>query len=216
MKTQSLRTGAVFAALLLVACDAMPPVASGAPGASDQFISFNFMNGPLDLPNVLRGEGIVIVAWADVAQDIAIVVNTPAGGVSDFRRCGGAFGPTLQPVQTVGELQGVLREVRLLRDVNIHLYRPVPDAFFHPPAGKLPLDAFCSASPYAQGTANVTSTDNDRLVTGSGANAFGFRAQGLVDLAGGGSSRLTAVRQAVIGPDGTLDVQISSVVLHQP
>jgi hypothetical protein len=216
MKTRSPRAAAVFAALLFVACDAVPPVASDAASASDQFISFNFMNGPLDLPNVLRGDGIVISAWADVAQDIAIVVNTPAGGVSDFRRCGGAFGPTLQPVQTVGELQGVLRELRLLRDVSIHLYRPVPDAFFQPPAGKIPLDAFCAASPFAQGTANVTSTDNDRLVTESSANAFGFRAQGLVDLAGGGSSRLTAIRQAVIGPDGTLDVQVSSVMLHQP
>lgn len=45
-----------------------------------------------------------------------------------------------------------------------------------------------TATPIAQGTGNVTSTDNDRLVTGNGANAFGFRAQGIVEFMSGGSA----------------------------
>src|ERR1041385_8249928 len=60
----------------------------------------------------------------------------------------------------------------------------------------------------------LTSTDNDRHVTGSGANAFGFRAQGIVDLASGGSARVIAESERLIAPDGTLtEILVNNVIL---
>jgi hypothetical protein len=101
----------------------------------------------------------------------------------------------------------VLRQLRLLRDVNIHLYRPVPPGFAN-------FRDLCQASPFAVGRGNLTSTDNDRLVTGEGANAFGSRAEATVALIEGGLGHVTAERQALVMPDGTLVLLSSRVVLQ--
>src|SRR6266540_1761854 len=94
---------AAMAALLpLLACESPAPLASDTPG-----VQFDFMNGPSDLPNVFRGDSILLFVWADVATDLVIVVNAPAGGVHALVRCGGTLRPDPQPVQTVGELQDV-------------------------------------------------------------------------------------------------------------
>ncbi len=144
-----------------------PPAAVTTRSPNPQF---DFMNGPAD---------------------------SPLGGVHALRRCGGALTPEPQPVQTVGEMQDVLRQLRLLRDVNIHIYSPVPSPFRN-------FMDLCQLSPYAQGSGNLTSTDNDRTVTGNGADAFGFRAQGIVDLVSGGSARVLAESERLIAPDGTV------------
>lgn len=197
----------IFAAGLLpllavvLGCERPAPVASAGPIAQ-----FDFMNGPADLPNVFRGDSIIILAWRDFARDRGILVNAPMDP-SVLRACGGSQRPDPVPVQSAGELQDVLRQLRLLRDVNIHVYEPAP-----PP---LPgITGFCQANLVARGTGNATSTDNDRHVTGSGANAFGSRVEGMVDFVAGGSAQVTAERQDVINPDGTRKVLVSSVILH--
>ncbi len=188
--------------LLVVACD--PPAAVTTRSPNPQF---DFMNGPADLPNVFRGDSVLLFVWADVTTNYVIVVNAPLGGVHALRRCGGALTPEPQPVQTVGEMQDVLRQLRLLRDVNIHIYSPVPSPFRN-------FTDLCQLSPFAQGTGNLTSTDNDRHVTGSGANAFGFRAEGIVDLVSGGSARVLAESERLIAPDGTVtEILVNNVRL---
>ena len=203
-----MRVPLIASAVALLAasgCDPQAPVATEAPRPQ-----FDFTNGPADLPNVFRGDSILLFVWADYATNQVIAVNAPDGGVSSVRRCGGPDRPAPQPVQTVGEMEDVMRQLRLLRDVNIHVYSPVPAGF----SGFLSL---CNLSPIAQGTGNVTSTDNDRLVTGDGANAFGFRAQGVVTLAAGGSARVLADLQELILPDGTCcRVLVSRVSLLAP
>lgn len=72
----------------------------------------------------------------------------------------------------------------------------------------------CQLSPFARGTGTLTSTDNDRQVTGNGADAFGFRGQGIVDLVSGGSARVLAESQRLIAPDGTItEILVSNVRL---
>lgn len=193
------RATAMVVGLFALACDARQ-LTPTAP-------QFDFTNGPSDLPNVFRGDSLLLFAWADSTTDLVIVINAPVNGVHDLRVCGGQLRPEFQPVQTVGGLQGVLRQLRILRDVNIHLYRPVPPGFTG-------VRSLCEARPFASGRGNLTSTDNDRLVTGEGANAFGNRAQAKVALVEGGSAHLTAHRQALVMPDGTLELLVSSVVLH--
>lgn len=190
---------AILVGLVALACDARDPTVT-AP-------RFDFTNGPPDLPNVFRGDSILLFAWADSTTDLVIVINAPVNGVHDLRVCGGQLRPEPQPVQTVGGLQDVLRQLRILRDVNIHLYRPVPPRFAN-------VRDLCQARPFAYGRGNLTSTDNDRLVTGEGANAFGNRAEATVALIEGGSAHVTAHRQALVMPDGTLELLVSSVVLH--
>ncbi len=194
---------AVGAAMLLLATACEHPTTAG-PARSAQF---DFMNGPADLPNVFRGDSVLLFVWADVSTDLVIAVNAPTGGVHTLRRCGGALTPEPQPVQTVGEMQDVLRQLRLLRDVNIHIYSPVPSPFRN-------FMDLCQLSPFAQGTGTLTSTDNDRHVTGNGADAFGFRAQGIVDLVSGGSARVLAESQRLIAPDGAItEILVNNVRL---
>ena len=194
---------AVGAAMLLVAAGCERPTTAGSARSAQ----FDFVNGPADLPNVVRGDSVLLLVWADVSTNYVIVVNAPPDGVHALRRCGGALTPEPQPVQTVGEMQDVLRQLRLLRDVNIHIYSPVPSPFRN-------FMDLCQLSPYAQGTGNLTSTDNDRHVTGSGANAFGFRAEGIVDLVSGGSARVLAESQRLIAPDGTItEILVNNVRL---
>jgi hypothetical protein len=200
MKLWMLATVSLLMPLLAVACD--PPAAFTANTPSPQF---DFSNGPADLPNVFRGDSILLFVWPDYTTNLVIAVNAPPGGVSSVRRCGGTLRPAPQPVQTVGEMQNVMRQLRLLRNVNIHVYSPVPEGF----SGFLSL---CNATPLAAGIGNLTSTDNDRMVTGHGANAFGFRAEGIVALAAGGSARVLAELQMLILPDGTCCLQRASHV----
>ena len=202
MKVQSFLAAAMATLLPLLACESPAPLASDTPG-----VEFDFTNGPSDLPNVFRGDSVLLFVWADVSTDLVIVVNAPPGGVHALRRCGGALTPEPQPVQTVGEMQDVLRQLRLLRDVNIHIYSPVPSPFRN-------FMDLCQLSPFARGSGTLTSTDNDRQVTGSGADAFGFRAQGIVDLVSGGSARVLAESERLIGPDGTItEILVNNVRL---
>lgn len=170
-----MRIRSLFAAGLLlpaIVCESGTPVANAARTAR-----FDFMNGPSDLPNVFRGDSILLFVWPDYSTNLVIAVNAPAGGVASLRRCGGPLRPDPQPVQTVGEMD------------------------------------LCQASPIAQGTGILTSTDNDRLVTGNGANAFSFRAQGIVDLVAGGSARVIAESERLIRPDGTRETLVNNVTL---
>ncbi len=204
MRPHPLLTAGLAVLLPVTGCDNPTTVAARPPS-----VRFDFMNGPSDLPNVFRGDSVLLFVWADVSTDLVIVVNAPAGGVRALRRCGGALTPEPQPVQTVGEMQDVLRQLRLLRDVNIHIYSPVPTPFRN-------FMDLCQLSPYAQGSGNLTSTDNDRTVTGNGADAFGFRAQGVVDLVSGGSARVLAESERLIAPDGTVtEILVRNVRLIQ-
>src|SRR5947208_16728499 len=192
MKSRSLFVVEALVALSLVACERPTAVATDSPT-----VRFDFTNGPSDLPNVFRGDSILLFVWPDYTTNLVIAVNAPDGGVSSLRRCGSSLRPEPQPVQTVGEMQDVMRQLRLLRDVNIHVYSPVPTPFRN-------FIDLCQLSPYAQGSGNLTSTDNDRTVRGNGADAFGFRAQGIVDLLSGGSARVVAESERLIAPDGTV------------
>src|SRR5688572_28549267 len=130
MKTPFLCWTSAVTLFLSVGCEADPLLGTAAPGAA-----LDFMNGPLDLPNVFRGDSVLSFAWADMTQDMVIVINMPPGGVRALRRCGGTSTRDPQPVQTVGDLQDVSRQLRLWQEVNIHVYQPVPAAFLQPPAG---------------------------------------------------------------------------------
>src|SRR2546422_11147428 len=111
---------AVGSAMLLLATGCERPTTAG-PAPSAQF---DFMNGPSDLPNVFRGDSVLLFVWAALSTNYVIVVNAPPGGVHTLRRCGGGLTPEPHPRQTGGEVQDVLRERPFLPRVTIHLYSP--------------------------------------------------------------------------------------------
>ena len=76
MKTKSIAAVAVLVPLLALGCEQSPPVANDMPA-----VQADFMNGPSDLPNVFRGDSILLFVWADFTRDLVIVVNAPTGGV---------------------------------------------------------------------------------------------------------------------------------------
>lgn len=200
METRDRAVTALVVLLALTACDT--PRRSIAPPRAP---ALDFTNGPADLPNVMRGDASFLTTWADATTGLVIVVNAPDAGVSDLRRCGGPLRPDLQPVQTVGDLQDVARQLRLMRDVNLHVYQPAIFTRF---------EDLCNAPLVAKGTGNVTATDNDVYETGSGANAWGLRAQGLVTLVAGGSAPLSAELQDLVLPDGSFRMLVNRVRLQ--
>lgn len=192
---------AVVVSALTFGCES-PPAELTLPVAGP---SFDFTNGPSDLPNInFRGERRLFFAWPDFARDLAIIINAPADP-GDLTACGGTEPPPdLVSVQRVGELQEVLKVLRLARDVSIFVYQPAPPTFAD----------LCAATPIAHGTGNLTSTDNDLFLSLTRANAFGFRAQGTVELVSGGRAQVTAELQLLILPDGTFRVLAINVMLH--
>src|SRR2546427_12420029 len=98
MRHQSLL--AVGLAVLLPAAGCESPTSGAARPPSAQF---DFMNGPSDLPNVFRGDSVLLFVWADVSTNYVIVVNAPAGGVHALRRCGGGPTPQTHPPRTARE-----------------------------------------------------------------------------------------------------------------
>src|SRR2546428_10434544 len=101
---------AVGSAMLLLATGCERPTTAG-PAPSAQF---DFMNGPADLPNVVRGDSVLLLVWADVSTNYVIVVNAPPDGVHALRRCGGALTPAPPPPPTRGEMQEGLPQTRLV------------------------------------------------------------------------------------------------------
>jgi len=197
MQTHSRRVIVALAVFGALGCDQPTPVAHDVPA-----LQFDFMNGPTDLGNVFRSERLFLVGWSDFASDLTILINAK-DDPTDLTRCGGSDFPELIPVQRVGELQDVIKALRLLRDVNIHIYRPalqiVPTGFPNPGT------TFCEATFIAKGTGNMTSADNDVNVTGPGMNAFGFWAQGTVELVSGGSARVDAAAAFLVRLDDEAD-----------
>src|SRR2546428_12688986 len=112
---------AVGSAMLLLATGCERPTTAG-PAPSAQF---DFMNGPADLPNVFRGDSVLLFVWADVSTNYVIVVNAPPDGVHALRRCGGAPTPQPQPLPTFGGMQNVLRQLRFVPDVENQLFIPL-------------------------------------------------------------------------------------------
>lgn len=196
-------SGATLAALLGLAACAERPGPTAVVSARTPGPSFDFTNGLSDLPNIFRVDARVFFAWPDFDRDLAILINAPADP-SDLVACGGTQPPPdLVHFQDVGQLQAVLKEVGLAREVSIFVYQPAPPTFAD----------LCAATPIGQGMGSLTFTDTDLLLAGNGANAIGIRAQGTVQLVSGGIARVTAGLHILIKPDGTFTGR-GHVTLH--
>ena len=160
-------------------------------------------NGPADLPNVFRFEGIVGGGvFADSRTDLLAIDGLPEDP-TELDICGGTEG-----ILNLADFQvsGALREVFQLlaqAEENIHVYQ---------------LSTFvdiCTSEPIAQGVGRLILNDNDAAVSGTRTNSFGARLNGPVTLAAGGTAQLVAEARLLIEQDGTFREVSSTVQLSR-
>ena len=163
----------------------------------------NFSNGPSNLPNVFRFEGIVGGAVVvDPERDLIVIDGLP-DNPADASICGGTEEiANLADFQVSGDLTGVFH-VLAQSELNIHVYQ---------------LSTFvdiCTSEPLAQGSGRLIINDNDAGVSGTRTNSFGHRLAGTVTLADGSTAHLASHTRFLIGPDGTFRVVSSGVQLSR-
>lgn len=179
----------LLAAALLTACDEVSTDPVWLPPAA-----VNFVNGPAELPHVLRSGGRVISAFFDEEQDMLVVAGAPRDPTTD-RLCGGSEPRQFVPVQWVGDFDDIVKQLAMLDGINLLVYQPIPAT---------PVGALCEAEPIASGTGRLLRSDNDFFGGFGRANAVVELVHGMVTLGDGGLARLTARLNALGSPDGEL------------
>lgn len=193
--------------LCTAVCGALLPVLVGCENAptepaAPEVASFNFLNGPSDLINVIRFEDQVAFNVRDSETDLLAVAGLPADPTDAFF-CGGPSGFQLMALQFVGQLQEVFHALVIGDDVNLHVYQL--STFTGP----------CTATPSAVGRGSLRLTDNDVFVSLTRTNSFGGRMVGTVEhLASGERLHLTAVGRMQIKRDGTFRQLVTKVHLR--
>jgi hypothetical protein len=186
-RTPSLAIFSLITIALLAGCDSadITPV---APSTAPQF---NFVNGPAELPNVIRfstNDGGFFIP--DPASGLVAVEGLPADPSTLFSCDGGENPASTLTWQQVGWLRGLIHAHILGQDVNIHVFQlsdidpSQPDPFLH---------LWCTGTPIAAGTGDAMAVDNDYFSTGGKNEAVTLRMRGTVtDLRTGESLHLTA------------------------
>jgi hypothetical protein len=189
-------SAAMLVAASTIGCDGRPSEPTTAP-------DLNYSNGPADLPNVFRFEGIVGGAVVVDEQTDLLVIDGLPDDPTDASICGGPEEiASLADFQISGDLTGVFH-LLAGSESNIHVYRLST------------FESICTSEPIAQGTGRLIINDNDAAVSGTRANTFGHRLTGTVTLSDGSSAQLTSYSRFLIGPDGSFRLVSSGVQLSQ-
>jgi hypothetical protein len=185
-------------AFALAACDRAPTEPTEL--LSPVPIQFDFLNGPDDLPNLFRYEGHVGFAIRDNEAQLLVRAGLPAN-IADLTVCGGTV--PFQPVsiQTSGELQGVLHELRMGSDLRLTVFDLTN------------FSGICQSTPIGTGEGRAMYTDNDLNLSLTRGNSFGLRILGVVYDPGGQRYQLSAESRSVILPDGTFKPVLQRVHL---
>lgn len=178
-------------------CAETPPT-TAEPTSSP--LPSRFSNGPSELANVFRFQGIVGGGFIlDPDADLILWAGLPAHP-GDASVCGGTEDFDPGAVQLVGLLREVVQAL-IHADVHIHVYQLST------------FSDFCTDVPLAQGVGRFILIDNDTGVSHTRMNSFGVRLNGPVTLASGGSARLSAHAQFLIDQDDTFTVATSQIQL---
>ena len=113
-------------------------------------------------------------------------------------------------IQQVFSPTGAVRQLVVAKDAFVFIY----DATGLPPFPPLTCSFLTGSRLLAEGRAVVVNTDNDAPVAGPGANAFGTRSNGQIDLVGGGKVLFHLKQQFLIKPDGSFVVLANDIVLN--
>lgn len=189
------------AALAVLSCITLGCTEGLSTGPRDGEPALNYSNGPSNLPNVFRFEGIVGGALVFDPETDLIAIDGLPDNPADASICGGTEEiANLADFQVSGDLRDVFH-VLAQSELNIHVYRLST------------FESICTSEPIAQGRGRLIINDNDAGVSGTRTNSFGHRLNGPVTLAGGGTAHLAAHTRFLIQPDGTFVVVSEQVHL---
>jgi hypothetical protein len=191
-------TALALASLSAVACTDGPTASGPVPsGLTVSKLSAPDASGPL----VVRfTSAYVLIATFDLADGL-LAIHGPRNA---FLFCGES--PTMfHPAQ----FQDVMSPAD--QDLVNELFRTEAFVTIYPWEGQdieADLCGFLLGTPkIATGTAHLLRTDNNLFGAVSGrANAFGYRAEGILDLTGGGKAHYNAISRAVATPGGGFKV----------
>jgi hypothetical protein len=199
----SLRTILALCIGTVAACD-NTSINEPAPGALPP-AQFNFMNGPNSLPQILRFESRVIAGWIDARRNTAVIIGAPLDP-QQSRICGGSVRNQFMPMQFVGDLTTVVKQLLLDPDANVLAYDAIAPTL---------EDALCGMTPAGRGTGLYMRRDNDFFGThASRTNAFGEHVHATLIMADGSPGHLSGGIRG-IGRDGALVFADTWVVITQ-
>jgi hypothetical protein len=140
--------------------------------------------------NVIRFRDQFAVGILDPEDDLIAWAGLP-DNPDDLADCGGVESYQLADIQFVGVLQRAVKALVVNDDANLHVFR---------------LSTFvgCGSVPIAKGTGRVMYTDSDIFYTGGKNDSWGYRMEGTVTFASGGTAHLVAHNRWQIKPDGSL------------
>jgi len=191
---------ALVFALVSAGCESTS-VASPEPELA---VRANFINGPGELPYVLRFESRVIAGWVDLRRNTAVIIGAPLNP-AESRICGGTVRNQFMPMQLVGDFEGVIKQILQSQDANVFVYDEIAPSL---------EDALCGSEPAGVGQGFYMRTDNDLLGTGGNrANGFSEHVHATVDLTGGGTGTVTGTLHGV-GLKGSLFFVKTSVIFN--
>jgi hypothetical protein len=180
---------ALCLALLAVAC--ADPNPTGPPSSSKLRPGFVVANSAANGPNVIRFKDFFATLILDPVTDLVAWGGLPANPMQ-LIDCGGAEDVQIADVHGAGLLQDALKALIKLDPANLHVYRL--STFVDP----------CVSTPLARGSGRVMYTDSDIFDSGRATDSWGYRMEGTVTLASGGTAHLLAHNRWQVLPDGTL------------
>lgn len=118
---------------------------------------------PSELPHILRFEGRIIAGWPDLRRNTAIIIGAPADPAQS-RLCGGTERNQFMPIQFVGDLEAVVKQLLQSQDARVLVYDELAETL---------EEALCTMTPAGSGVGLYLRSDNDFFGTG-GHRANGF------------------------------------------
>lgn len=180
----------LFLALLSLACAGDPTTPPSHPIQHSSVAQYSSVAASSAAePNVIRFADEFAVGIYDPEADLVAWAGLPSNP-DNLIGCGGTEPYQSGDFQFVGVLHDAIRALVKADHVNLHVFR---------------LSTFggCGSVPIAQGVGRLMYTDSDIFWDGEGNDTWGFRMEGTVALASGGTAHLVAHNRWQIQPNGT-------------
>jgi hypothetical protein len=182
--------------LLALACSGDPPALPTAADLKPSLVTAT----SAETPNVIRFSGQFAFGIQDPEDNLIAFAGLPPNP-DELADCGGVLPYQYADIQFVGVLQAAIKALVKNKNANLHVFR---------------LSEFvgCGSVPIARGTGQFTYNDSDAFYTGGKNDSWGYRMEGEVTFASGGTAHLVAHNRWQIKPDGTLRLIFRDIKLQ--
>jgi len=182
------------------------PLTAPQPAARVPSTPAAYVGDAPTVPHVMRFEGRTIAGWYDTARNTAIIIGAPLNPTTS-RICGGAVRNQFMPLQFVGDLEGVIKELMQNPDATVLVYDEIAASL---------EEALCLGVPIGRGTGLYMRNDNDFFGTGvNRANAFMEHVNADLVMSDGGKGHVTAMLNGTWAQGGFVHFRTSVVINRQ-